>query len=55
MDPRLEGKYPMKAAVEMVQLALRCLDSEPKARPSMEEVVDVLERIASANDKQKRT
>nr|XP_027121922.1 leucine-rich repeat receptor protein kinase EMS1-like [Coffea arabica] len=48
MDSRLEGKYPIKAAVKMAQLTLRCLAPEPKARPPMKEVVDELEHIASA-------
>ncbi|KAE8677860.1 putative serine/threonine-protein kinase Cx32 [Hibiscus syriacus] len=45
MDHRLEGKYPSKAAVRVAQLALKCLQSEPKYRPSMKEVVDTLEQI----------
>ncbi|XP_071903798.1 uncharacterized protein [Coffea arabica] len=48
MDSRLEGKYPIKAAVDVAQLTLRCLASNPEARPSMKEVVDALEHIASA-------
>ncbi|RYR00892.1 hypothetical protein Ahy_B06g079779 [Arachis hypogaea] len=38
MDFRLEGKYPSKAAFRIAQLALRCLETEPKQRPSMKEV-----------------
>ncbi|KAJ1690429.1 hypothetical protein LUZ63_014584 [Rhynchospora breviuscula] len=45
MDPRLEGKYPSKAAVEAANLTLNCLASEPKNRPSMKEVVEKLEQI----------
>ncbi|XP_071902837.1 probable serine/threonine-protein kinase PIX13 [Coffea arabica] len=48
MDSRLEGKYPIKAAVDVAQLTLRCLASNPEARPSMKEVVDALEHIAAA-------
>ncbi|KAL6995980.1 putative serine/threonine-protein kinase pix13 [Sarracenia purpurea var. burkii] len=47
MDPRLEDNYPSKAAFEAAQLILRCLESEPKNRPSMEQVVDALHRISS--------
>ncbi|KAL3538972.1 hypothetical protein ACH5RR_002338 [Cinchona calisaya] len=50
MDPRLEGKYPTKAAVKMAQLSRKCLDYDHKARPSMKQVVDALEHIESAND-----
>ncbi|KAE8729586.1 Protein kinase APK1B [Hibiscus syriacus] len=49
MDHRLEGKYPSKAAVQVAQLALKCLESEPKYRPSMKEVVHILEQIKSIN------
>ncbi|KAK8700321.1 hypothetical protein V6N13_018720 [Hibiscus sabdariffa] len=51
MDQRLEGKYPSKAAYRIAQLALKCLESEPKNRPSMKEVVEDLERIESTNEK----
>ncbi|KAJ9550482.1 hypothetical protein OSB04_014527 [Centaurea solstitialis] len=30
MDPRLEGRYPSKEAGQMAQLALTCLEFEPK-------------------------
>ncbi|KAK9044122.1 hypothetical protein V6N11_072439 [Hibiscus sabdariffa] len=53
MDHRLEGKYPSKAAVQVAQLALRCLESEPKYRPSMKEVVDTLGQIESINENPK--
>lgn len=51
MDARLEGKYPSKAAFRIAQLALKCIASEPKQRPSMKEVLDSLERIQNANEK----
>uniref|UniRef100_A0A1J3D619 non-specific serine/threonine protein kinase n=1 Tax=Noccaea caerulescens TaxID=107243 RepID=A0A1J3D619_NOCCA len=51
MDPRLEGKYPFKSAFRVAQLALKCLEPEPKNRPSMKEVVEALELIVSANEK----
>ncbi|WOL16830.1 hypothetical protein Cni_G25618 [Canna indica] len=44
MDPRLEG-YPPKAAQHAAQLTLRCLSGDPKSRPSMKEVVEILEKI----------
>ncbi|GLT96652.1 hypothetical protein SLE2022_142590 [Rubroshorea leprosula] len=51
MDHRLEGKYPSKAAFQIAQLALKCLATEPKHRPSMKEVVETLERIQAANER----
>ncbi|PWA67207.1 protein kinase-like domain, Concanavalin A-like lectin/glucanase domain protein [Artemisia annua] len=53
MDPRLEGKYPSKAASGVAQLALTCLGSEPKTRPSMKEVVATLERLEDIKEKPK--
>ncbi|XP_019435802.1 PREDICTED: probable serine/threonine-protein kinase PBL11 isoform X3 [Lupinus angustifolius] len=49
MDSRLEGKYPSKAAFRIAQLALKCLAPEHKQRPSMNEVLESLERIEAAN------
>ncbi|XP_021769949.1 probable serine/threonine-protein kinase PIX13 [Chenopodium quinoa] len=45
MDTRLEGKYPSKAAVATAELALSCLAHEPRARPSMQEVLESLVKI----------
>ncbi|CAL5399934.1 unnamed protein product [Camellia sinensis] len=53
MDSRLEGKYPSKAALQIAQLALNCLGTEPKTRPSMKEVLQTLERIDAGNEKPK--
>ncbi|CAN6246625.1 unnamed protein product [Urochloa humidicola] len=47
IDPRLEGQYPSRAAQRAAQLALRCLAADHKNRPSMREVVAVLEEIDS--------
>ncbi|KAL6652220.1 hypothetical protein ACP70R_011145 [Stipagrostis hirtigluma subsp. patula] len=45
IDPRLEGQYPSKAALQAAQLTLRCLSGDPRSRPSMAEVVAALEEI----------
>ncbi|KAL2483105.1 Protein kinase superfamily protein [Forsythia ovata] len=47
MDTRMEGQYSSKAALQTSQLTLRCLESEPRKRPSMKEVVEALEQIAA--------
>ncbi|XP_020574138.1 probable serine/threonine-protein kinase PIX13 isoform X1 [Phalaenopsis equestris] len=47
VDQRLEGQYPSKAAFKVAQLILKCLEVEPKSRPSMVEVVETLEHIES--------
>ncbi|XP_048227214.1 probable serine/threonine-protein kinase PIX13 [Ricinus communis] len=45
MDYRLEGKYSPKEALEIALLADRCLNWEPKLRPSTKEVAETLEKI----------
>ncbi|XP_010063131.2 probable serine/threonine-protein kinase PBL11 isoform X2 [Eucalyptus grandis] len=45
MDPRLEGRYPLEAATQAAGLTLKCLEDEPKARPSMDKVLATLEHI----------
>ncbi|KAG5527681.1 hypothetical protein RHGRI_028572 [Rhododendron griersonianum] len=49
IDSRLEGRYPEEAALRIAHLALHCLEDQPKARPSMEEVVETLESITASN------
>ncbi|KAH7847430.1 hypothetical protein Vadar_025936 [Vaccinium darrowii] len=51
MDSRFESKYPSKAAFQTAQVALRCLELDPKRRPSMKEVVETMERIDASNEK----
>ncbi|KAE8807321.1 putative serine/threonine-protein kinase Cx32, chloroplastic [Hordeum vulgare] len=46
MDRRLEGQYNSKQALQVVHVALSCLDSEPGSRPSMEVVLEALEQIS---------
>ncbi|XP_075511336.1 putative serine/threonine-protein kinase PIX13 [Primulina tabacum] len=48
MDSRMEGKYPSRSALQMAQLSLDCLENEQKNRPSMQEIVETLERIDGA-------
>jgi len=45
MDSRLEGNYPAKSAFRIAQVALKCLEPDPKARPSMKDVVQTLKRL----------
>lgn len=53
MDARIEGQYSTKAAMQAAQLTLKCLETDMKRRPSMKEVVDVLEQIESMTEKHK--
>lgn len=45
MDTKMEGQYPQKGAYATATLALDCLNTDPKARPRMSEVVATLEQI----------
>jgi serine/threonine protein kinase len=49
MDTRMEGQYSPKAALQTAQLTLKCLAFDPINRPSMKEVVEVLEGIEAMN------
>ncbi|XP_074326811.1 putative serine/threonine-protein kinase PIX13 isoform X2 [Apium graveolens] len=53
MDARIEGQYSTKAAVQAAQLTLKCLETDMRKRPSMNEVVEVLEQIDSMTEKHK--
>jgi serine/threonine protein kinase len=45
MDSRLGELYPLEGARQVAQLILRCVESNPKSRPSMEQVLEELENI----------
>ncbi|KAG6386607.1 hypothetical protein SASPL_151775 [Salvia splendens] len=46
IDPRMEGRYASKSAAKVAELALSCLDMNPKRRPTMQQVVETLEGAA---------
>ncbi|XP_058107528.1 probable serine/threonine-protein kinase PBL3 isoform X2 [Magnolia sinica] len=45
MDTRLEGQYSKKEAQAVAALALQCLHTDPKYRPTMKEMVTTLEHL----------
>ena len=47
VDPRVEGQYCIKSAQKLASLANRCLMKQPKSRPKMSEVVEILGNIIS--------
>ncbi|KAI8023577.1 putative serine/threonine-protein kinase PIX13 [Camellia lanceoleosa] len=55
MDTRMEGQYSSKLALKTAQLTLKCLEPEPRSRPSMKEVTKVLERIEAIRIKPKES
>ncbi|XP_050376636.1 probable serine/threonine-protein kinase PBL11 [Argentina anserina] len=55
MDPKLGDQYSLKGAFQAAELINKCLESDPKDRPSMEEVLVVLERVNAIKEKPKGT
>ncbi|XP_075655247.1 putative serine/threonine-protein kinase PIX13 isoform X1 [Castanea sativa] len=51
IDPRLSENYPIQGALCAAQLIQRCLESDPKNRPSMNEVLEELEKINAIKEK----
>jgi len=45
MDEKIEGQYSSNAALKAAQLTLKCLETDPKQRPSMQQVLHTLETI----------
>ncbi|PIA41829.1 hypothetical protein AQUCO_02200332v1 [Aquilegia coerulea] len=50
IDPKLGGQYSVKGAREMASLALQCVSLNPKPRPRMPVVIDVLEGLQNLRD-----
>ena len=50
LDNRLEGQYAMDVAHKAATLALRCLSTEAKFRPNMDEVVTALEQLQDSEE-----
>ncbi|KAL8213858.1 hypothetical protein R6Q57_003307 [Mikania cordata] len=45
IDPRLKGDYSLESAQKLSSLANKCLTKNPKARPKMSEVVEMIGKI----------
>ena len=45
VDHNLDGQYSTTGARRIGQLAFRCLNPDPKLRPSMGTIVEVLEQL----------
>ncbi|KAH7523401.1 hypothetical protein FEM48_Zijuj06G0007200 [Ziziphus jujuba var. spinosa] len=54
MDPKLADQYPIKGAIQAAGLIIKCLESDPKSRPSMEEILEGLEKIDAIKEKDKK-
>ncbi|KAG2319204.1 hypothetical protein Bca52824_012417 [Brassica carinata] len=49
MDKAIKGQYSSKVATEMGRITFSCTKPDPKKRPNMKEVLDVLEHIQHIN------
>ncbi|XP_023739608.1 probable serine/threonine-protein kinase PBL17 [Lactuca sativa] len=45
LDPRMEGQYSSKEAIKAANLAHQCISQNPKGRPAMGNVVELLESL----------
>lgn len=50
MDPRFAGRYSVKGARAVAQLAAQCTSAQPRDRPRMAAVVEALERLQGLKD-----
>ncbi|XP_020215124.1 probable serine/threonine-protein kinase PBL9 isoform X2 [Cajanus cajan] len=55
LDNRLEGQYALDEAYKVATLSLRCLATESKLRPNMDEVVTDLEQLQLPHVNQNRS
>lgn len=51
MDPGLGNQYPIKGALQAAVLITKCLESDPKSRPSTAEILETLETIDAIKEK----
>ncbi|XP_022929694.1 probable serine/threonine-protein kinase PBL17 isoform X2 [Cucurbita pepo subsp. pepo] len=50
LDPRIEGQYSTKTAMKVANLTYQCLSQNPKGRPPMSQVVQMLEGFQCPKD-----
>ncbi|KAJ8753100.1 hypothetical protein K2173_017635 [Erythroxylum novogranatense] len=50
LDPRMDGQYSVKVAMKVATLAYQCLSQNPKGRPLMNQVVELLESVQSKEE-----
>ncbi|RDX89515.1 putative serine/threonine-protein kinase PBL17, partial [Mucuna pruriens] len=50
LDPKLDGQYSNKTALKVAHLAYQCLSQNPKGRPLMSHVVEILENFQSKGE-----
>ncbi|XP_071734733.1 serine/threonine-protein kinase PCRK1-like [Rutidosis leptorrhynchoides] len=48
VDNRLEGKYSLRSALRLSLIANKCLSRDPKSRPTMSEVLEMVSKLVAA-------
>ncbi|XP_058188430.1 probable serine/threonine-protein kinase PBL17 [Rhododendron vialii] len=54
LDPRVEGQYSTRTALKVAHLAYQCLSQDPRGRPVMSQVVEILETLQTQEESQER-
>ncbi|CAN0926926.1 Serine/threonine-protein kinase PCRK1 [Linum grandiflorum] len=49
LDPRLHGTYRLRSAQKLANIANKCLVRNPKARPKMSEVLEMVNRVVDSS------
>ncbi|PON76344.1 Mitogen-activated protein kinase kinase kinase [Trema orientale] len=49
-DARIEGQYSLGGALKAANIAIQCISTEPKYRPTMKEVVKALEQLQDSDN-----
>ncbi|KAJ8899685.1 hypothetical protein K2173_019383 [Erythroxylum novogranatense] len=49
IDPRLQGKYHLKSAQKLANIANKCLVKNPKSRPKMSEVLEMVNKVVDTS------
>ncbi|CAI0471428.1 unnamed protein product, partial [Linum tenue] len=49
LDPRLEGRFRLRSAQKLANIANKCLIRNPKARPKMSEVLEMVSRVVESS------
>lgn len=47
LDPRIEGQYSGRILMKVANLAYQCLSQNPKGRPVMSQVIEILEPLVA--------
>ncbi|CAA0842176.1 Protein kinase superfamily protein [Striga hermonthica] len=47
LDPRIHGQFSTKILMKVANLAYQCLSQNPKGRPTMSQVIDILEPLVA--------